>query len=96
MATATCLQKKLCKKDAEDNSNLSLPEQLEEACWNGLLDEYLPGIVKKPVSGKKLFLWQIRQCEAFIEIELSDSLPLISENEFSIDPYLFFDTMSFN
>jgi len=95
MATTTFSQKQLCKKDTM-NDDLSTYEQLEEACWNGLLDELLPGILKKSISGKKLSLWQIRRCEFSLQIELSDSLPLITDNEFSIDPYLFIDILCTN
>ena len=76
------------EKKVEDNNKLSAQELLEDACWNGLLGELLPEIVQKTTAGKKLFLWHVRTCRAFLEIELSEDSPVI-EREFSIDPYFF-------
>ena len=76
------------EKNVEDKNKLSGSDQLENACWNGLLNEMLPEIVEKTIDGKKLFLWHIRHCQSFLEIELSESSPII-EREFSIDPYFF-------
>ena len=45
------------EKNVEDKNKLSATEQLEDACWNGLLDEMLPELVQKTAEGKKLFLW---------------------------------------
>ncbi|HEY8689712.1 MAG TPA: hypothetical protein VIM07_10800 [Chitinophagaceae bacterium] len=80
--------KEWAEKNVEDKNKLSGSEKLEDACWNGLLDEMLPEIVEKTTDGKKLFLWHIRHCQSFLEIELSEASPLI-EREFSIDPYFF-------
>ena len=76
------------EKNVEDKNKLSAADKLEDACWNGLLDEMLPEIVEKTTEGKKLFLWHIRHCKSFLEIELSESSPIL-EREFSIDPYFF-------
>lgn len=76
------------EKREEDNNKLSANDQLEYACWNGLLDEMLPELIERTADGKKLFLWHIRHCKSFLEIELSESSPQI-ERAFSIDPYFF-------
>lgn len=81
-------EKEWAEKIVEDKNKLSASEKLEDACWNGLLGEMLPELVQKSEDGKDLFLWHIRHCNSFLEIELSDSSPVI-EREFSIDPYLF-------
>lgn len=78
-----------------DNNKLSATEKLEEACWNGLLDEMLPEVVEKTEDGKKLFLWHIRHCRSFLGIDLSESSPLI-ERESSIDPYFFLSLIPLN
>jgi len=80
--------RELAEKIVEDKNKLSATEQLEDACWNGLLDEMLPELVQKTTEGKKLFLWHIRHCRSFLEIDLSESSPII-ERDFSIDPYFF-------
>ena len=81
-------EREWAEKLVEDKNKLSATEKLEDACWNGLLDEMLPELVQKSIEGKKLYLWHIRHCRSFLEIELSDSSPAI-EREFSIDPYFF-------
>jgi len=76
------------EKNVEDKNRLSAGEQLEDACWNGMLDEMLPELVQKTGEGKKLFLWHVRHCRSFLELELSEE-PTVIEREFSIDPYFF-------
>ena len=89
MTNTSFSQRQLCEKDIpESNKYFSRTEQLEDACWNGLLDEMLPGIIEKSSSGKRLHLRQIRPAKSFLEIELCE-YPLQIEQEFSIDPYAF-------
>jgi hypothetical protein len=76
------------EKNVEDKNKFSATEQLEDACWNGLLDEMLPELIQKTTEGKNLSLWHIRTCKSFLEIDLSESSPLIDPT-FSIDPYFF-------
>jgi hypothetical protein len=88
--------RELSKKElSEGSSNMSHAEQLEEACWNGLLDEFLSGIVERSVFGKRLSVWNIRQGHSFLEIELCD-YPQSIETYLSIDPYIFLQTISQN
>jgi len=96
MTNTTFSQRQLCQKDvSEHNKYLSRTEQLEDACWNGLLDEMLPEIVKKSTAGKKLHLRQIKHTKCFLEIELCE-YPQRIENEFSIDPYAFLTVAFYN
>ena len=89
MTNTTFSQRQLYEKDVwEHNKHLNRTEQLEDACWNGLLDEMLPEILEKSTAGKKLHLRQIKHAKCFLEIELCE-YPLTIEQEFSIDPYAF-------
>ena len=88
-------EREWAEKITEDKNKLSATEKLEDACWNGLLGELLPELVQKTTEGKNLFLWNIRQCRSFLEIELSESSPVI-ERENSIDPYLFVNEIPLN
>jgi hypothetical protein len=88
-------EREWAEKIVEDKNKLSAIEKLEDACWNGLLDEMLPELIQKTEDGKKLFLWNVRNCKSFLEIELSDSSPVI-ERENSIDPYLFVSEIPLN
>jgi hypothetical protein len=82
-----------CDKNDQDKNHLTEKEQLEEACWNGLLPEILPEIYGQACGQTKLYLWQIKEAVAFIEIELGE-LPADKEKYFSIDPYSFLQMQS--
>jgi hypothetical protein len=70
-------------------------EQLEEACWNGLLPEMLPEIFADNPNAKKLYLWKIRQAKSFLEIELGET-PVEIDKYFSLDPDYFLSVHSNN
>jgi len=77
------------KRDqADKRKNLTDKEQLEEACWNGLLPEIFPEIFRESADLKSLYLWQIKQAQSFLEIEMGES-PASKDYYFSIDPYCF-------
>ena len=78
----------MVRKNPGKQSNLTEREQLEEACWNGLLQEMIPEICEQTEGNKKLFLWQIKEGNSFIELELGE-IPEQKDNHFSIDPYSF-------
>ncbi|MBS1600030.1 MAG: hypothetical protein JST75_17520 [Bacteroidetes bacterium] len=83
----------------EKNNTGSLPEsareELEKACWNGLIKELLPEIFEKTEDGEELFLWQICEANAFIELDFSE-YPGVTEKLFSINPYLFMQEKNYN
>src|SRR4026208_1038604 len=81
----------LCGKDLlNDNSGkrLSPAEKLEEACWNGLLDEFLSNKRAIGKNGNQLFLWKIHVADAFLCVELAQ-VPRALDHYYSLDPYLF-------
>ena len=81
--------------DPENNNGLTDTEQMEEACWNGMLREMLPEICEEPADGERVYLWQVREASSFLEIELG-ALPMEKENYFSIDPYSFMPVQLYN
>ena len=76
-----------CEIEDSKKDNLTEREQLEEACWNGMLHDMLPEICDEPY-GNKLYMWQVWKTNSFIEIELGE-IPEEKENHLSIDPYSF-------
>lgn len=88
MTTTTFAGREWHEKNVPGSKASPAVEQLAEACWNGLLDELLPGIIERSFSGKKLLLWQIIQCSSFLEIDLCES-PVQVDYKLSINPYLF-------
>ncbi len=81
--------------DKEDNSKLNDTERLENACWNGLLPDMLPEIFEQPAAAKKLYLWEIRETESFIEVEMGE-YPEPRDNYLSLDPYAFLSAQTYN
>jgi hypothetical protein len=96
LITNSSLSKRsLCeKKSTEASSRFSNVERLENACWNGMLEEFLPGLILT-VEGKTLFLWEIRNAKNFLHIDLCDQ-PNFFNRELSIDPYLFLNHINCN
>jgi hypothetical protein len=93
LITTPFFQKEFRQSNApKDFRHQSYAEQLEEACWNGLLDELLFSIVEKTASGKRLCLWHTQQRTSFLELELYDD-PQFIERHLSIDPYSFLPMM---
>ena len=89
LITGTKFSSRQCLQKINDSGRYdSEAEQLQDACWNGLLNEMLPEICK---SGKDIFLWQIRENKCGLEIELGE-LPLEVDSYYSIDPYIFLES----
>jgi hypothetical protein len=85
-----------CEKDEKSGSNpLSEAEQLESACWNGLLPELLPEIMEFGTSQQPIYLWEIREAASFIELELG-AKRAEREKHFSVNPYLFLHTQHYS
>jgi hypothetical protein len=85
----------LSKKDESKPNDLTDIEQLEQACWNGLLQEMLPEIFDKNIAEEKSYLWQIKEGKSFLELEWAES-PVEKDNFFSIDPYDFLEAENYN
>ncbi len=78
-----------------ERKNLTEIEQLEQACWNGLLQYALPELYEETEGAKKRYLWQIREATSFLELELGE-FPQDTDHYFSIDPYSFMKERSNN
>jgi hypothetical protein len=88
MTGTTFSARQCCEKDPGRQNNPTEKEQLEEACWNGLLQAMMPEIYGHSNGNKELFLWEIKKANSFIELELGE-LPEQKDAHFSIDPYAF-------
>ncbi len=87
--------RKWCDNDEEDSAGLSGIEQLEKACWDGLVKELIPELDITLQSHKKLWLWQIHATHYFLALDFYES-PGPKEWETSIDPYLFLNEVRSN
>ncbi|MEO6233066.1 MAG: hypothetical protein ABJB11_17020 [Ferruginibacter sp.] len=74
--------------NSEASKNLTEREKLQEACWNGLLPEKLPELFNATKSEARLFLWQMREANHFLALEMGE-YPEIPEVNYSLDPYFF-------
>ena len=89
MTTTSFSKRQLCETNAQDkNSNLAPAEQLEAACWNGLLDELLPEIMHDASHDKKLFLWQVEIRKSYLWISMAECPP-VQETWSALDPHVF-------
>jgi hypothetical protein len=95
VTTTTFSKREWCKIGTSESGHQTHTEQLEEACWNGLLVEMLPEMMEQTASGKQLFLWHIRKGASFLKVELSEMPPKLEEH-FSIDPAFFLPTLVSN
>lgn len=85
-----------CEKDEKGNTSpLTEAEQLENACWNGLLPDILPEIMEQRLNNNPIYLWEIREAASFIELELGHQRTE-REKHFSVNPYLFLNTQHYN
>jgi hypothetical protein len=86
----------LCRKDhSPEKDNFTDKEKLAEACWNGLLQTILPELCLQPENNGVLYVWQVKEADSFLELELGEIPPTI-EKAFSITPHLFFSSLSEN
>ncbi len=97
LMTGTRFSSRQCsdKNDATAHQNLNEKERLEEACWNGMIKDMLPEICDKNSEDKQLYLWQIKEGESYIELELAE-FPEEKDKYFSIDPYALMSVQYFS
>jgi len=76
------------KNEAASKPGRTEKEILTEACWNGMLPDILPEVFVQMPTGKKMYLWEIKEADAFIELELGE-LQEDKDKYFSINPYAF-------
>ena len=84
-----------CERDTGNSNNVAGNEKLKDACWNGLLMEMLPEIFLFSSPAVKLYLWQVREANQFLALEMSE-YPAMGNKYLSIDPYRFMEVQEFN
>jgi hypothetical protein len=84
-------QNNLFTSNPDSNSSA---DRFEEACWNGILGQWLPGVKQNP-DDKKLLLWKVFVANAFVSVELSEA-PAEIRSHHSLNPYHFLSTLNNN
>jgi hypothetical protein len=88
VTTTSFSKRQLCEIDAQDRvGNLAPEEQLEAACWNGLVDEVLPETMHLPFT-QKLFLWQVEMRKSYLRLSMGIRAPEL-EKQYALDPHNF-------
>ena len=96
--TTTSLSRRvLCETTNNNkNENNSLVEKLEQACWNGLLNEMFPEIIGSDSTPfPKIFIWGIYAGKSYLLVELGDTHS-VADSVLSVDPYLFLPEVNLN
>jgi hypothetical protein len=93
--TSFSARQRIENEEARNSRAIDENEQLEEACWNGLLPVMLPEIFADILSNKPVYIWKIREGAAFLEVEISD-IPRDLDAYYSLDPYAYAITRNYN
>jgi len=91
--STTLSHKALCRKNSSAN-NSPASEELEEAFWDGLLNELVPEIMPS-APHPKMVIWGVHAGKFYVLIDLADC-PGITESILSIDPHLFSSEINMN
>ena len=89
----TFSQKALCRKN-NSNKNGSAIEELEEALWDGLLNELVPEIMPSTLD-PNMIVWGIDAGKFYLLVYMADN-PEVPESIFSIDPHLLSSEINLN
>ncbi|TDH25497.1 hypothetical protein EXU57_12370 [Segetibacter sp. 3557_3] len=95
LVTAAFEQTRFYNSNGKNSRKLSKADELEEACWNGMLEVMLGSVVERSASGKRLGLSNVRQGDEIVEVELCD-YPIPNERHLSICPYDFVYSIVWN
>ena len=82
-------------KETGESSRLNAIEQLEKACWDGLVKELIPELDITLQTKKKLWLWQVHETRSFLALDFYE-YPGPKGNADSIDPNLFLQSIILN
>ena len=66
----------------------SAAEELEMACWNGMLYEMFPEIMGEAYPKNEKFIWHVLTGKNFLYVSIGP-FPCVAEHDSSIDPYFF-------
>ena len=74
--------------DGESNSDYTVKEKLEKACWDGTLYEMLPELAGGSARLKEGNIWNTTSGENFLFINM-DPCSVTAGKQTSINPYFF-------
>jgi|SRR5215467_13947072 len=80
--------KPFCKKDGREQPEFSPMEELEKACWDGMLNDLLPELFENGSAHNNNYIWNTISGVNFLCVSMS-RYPMPLEKATSIDPYFF-------
>jgi hypothetical protein len=95
--TTTSLSQRTLYKKSSSRKDNSFIEELEEAFWDGLLNELVPEIM--PSIQPKMVIWRIHAGNCCLFVDLTDNPGVIKSNneaKLSIDPHLLSSVINMN
>ena len=92
--TTTSLSQRTLYKKSSSKENSSAIEELEEAFWDGFLNELVPEIMLS-TRDTKMVIWGVYAGEFYLHIDLADS-PGVPQPAFTIDPNLLLSVINMN
>jgi len=78
-----------CVRLSRTESLNNASDELEEACWDGLIDSILPPVNRSDQIPGRLFIWQLFVGNQFVCADMAEE-PFNSDALDSINPFLFF------
>ena len=72
-------------------TSIPVMEELEKACWDGMLQEMFPELFEKSVQRNNNYVWNTASGVNFLCVQMAPC-PLPVEKETSIVPYYFLNT----
>jgi hypothetical protein len=95
LLTGTSFSKRQFSPKNNNQANDSRCSDLQNACWNELVFDILPGIIN-PFSGRNLsYTWEVVSAESFLEVKIG-AAPYDVEKGMSLNPHLFLSKKNIN
>jgi len=91
----TLASREFSSREENNNKAYSAAEELEKACWAGLLCELLPEVMNNTGVKSDSFIWNILNGKNFLYITMGPH-PVVADNETTIDPYFYMMSMCEN
>ena len=88
LLTGTSFSKKQFSPKNNNQADHSYCNDLQNACWNGLVFDILPDIIRYPSRKNLSNTWEVIPSKSFIEIKIG-AAPYEIEKAMSLNPHLF-------
>ncbi|HET9824974.1 MAG TPA: hypothetical protein VFP87_06540 [Chitinophagaceae bacterium] len=88
-------RRQFCDKVNCNRTRRSVEQQLQRACWNGLMLQLLPDVLMHPSGRRSIHTWEVIPAENFVEVRVGE-VPRSVEYTRSVNPYYFLFETNFN